>query len=246
MLDAIFKRSDEFLLALEPTIRPGCIVVPQARNQELSYNHDEWLGDIEQAASHFVNRLNTEQEVIGELTTWVWMDWDMPTETRMSTVCHPQWNNDSDIETPSTFFPSSIHWSANDYPNISFIDSSSLVIYGCSSYIDHGGIEWLALNPQIAISLGWYPSGKGAFQWVNKKGNVMVESLYWKDGPISRLPPKMDDICSNGWLVVASHEAIDKIRRAYGEAIKLNGVIRSYKSDTYTPNKVTYQQRFNW
>ncbi|WP_198043645.1 tetratricopeptide repeat protein [Ketobacter nezhaii] len=246
LLDAIFKRSDEFLLALNPTIRPECIVVPQARNREISHNHDEWLGDIEQAFSHFVISLNTGQEILGELTTWVWMDWDMPTETRMSTVCHPQWNNNADIETPFALFPSMMNWSANDYPDISSTNDPSLVIYGSGSYIDHGGLEWLALNPSVGYSLGWSLSQKGLFQWVNEKGDIMVESVYWKDGPISRLPPKMDDICSNGWLVVASHEAVEQIREVIGEAARVNIVTRSYGKGSYEPTTNSVQKRCRW
>ena len=121
-----------------------------------------------------------------------------------------------------------MHWSASDYPEISATDEPSLVIYGTGSYIDHGGLEWLALNPSIGFSLGWSLSPEGIFRWIDENGEIMIESIYWKDGPISRQPPKMDDICSNGWLVVASPEAIDKIREVIGEVVRVNAVVRSY------------------
>ena len=246
LLDVIFKRSDELLLALEPAIRPECIATPQARDRDISHNHDEWLGDIEQAISQFVSSIETGKEIIGEITSWVWLDWDTPTEIRMSTICHPEWNSEADIKSPSALFPSMMHWSASDYPDISVTNEPSLVIYGSGSYIDRGGLEWLALNPAIGSSLGWFLSSEGLFRWVDEKGDLMVESICWKDGPISRQPPKMDDICSNGWLVVASDEAIEKIREVIGEAVKVNAVVRSYGRGTYDPATMSTQQRANW
>ncbi len=67
-----------------------------------------------------------------------------------------------------------------------------------------------------------------------------------KYAPISRQPPKMDDICSNGWLVIASHSATEKIREVIGEATKVNAVIRSYGRGTYDPITSAIQQRVNW
>ncbi|MBE3709814.1 hypothetical protein HJ210_22715 [Vibrio parahaemolyticus] len=246
LLRAIFKRSDELLLGLEPAIRPECIVVPKAKDRDVSHNHDEWLGSIEQGITQFVARIDTGKQIIGELTTWSWLDWDLPTEVRMSTVCHPEWNDDVEVTSPYAFFPSMKHWSASDYPKITFADEPSLVIYGTGAYIDHGGLEWLALNPAIGFYLGWSVSDEGLFRWINEKGDVMVESIYWKDGPVSRQPPKMDDICSNGWLVIASHSATKKIREITGEATKVNAVIRSYGRGTYNPITRAIQQRVNW
>lgn len=246
LLDAMFKRSDDLLLVLEPDVRPEYIVIPEAKNRDIPHNHDEWLGKIKQAVSLFSSSIETGQEIIGELTNWSWLDWDLPTETRLSTICHPEWKNYIDIKSPSALFPSMMHWSASDYPKITFTDDPSLVIYGSGAYIDHGGLEWLALNPSIGFFLGWSVSNEGLFRWINEKGDVMVESIYWKDGPVSRQPPKMDDICSNGWLVIASHTAIDKIREVIGEATKVNAIIRSYGRGTYDPKTTSIQQRINW
>lgn len=246
LLRDIFKRSDELLLELEPGIRPKCIVVPQTKDREISHRHDEWLGDIEQGLTQFVDSIDTGKKIIGELTTWSWLDWDLPTEIRMSNVCHPELNNDVDITSPSVLFPSMMHWSAIDYPEITATREPSLVIYGSGSYIDHGGIEWLALNPSIGFYLGWSISENGLFRWVDDNGNTMVESIYWKDGPVSRQPPKMDDIPSNGWLVIASDKAVEKIREVTGEAIKVNAVVRSYGRNTYEPDTTFIQQKINW
>ncbi|WBA58356.1 hypothetical protein O7C57_07230 [Providencia sp. 21OH12SH02B-Prov] len=246
LLRTIFKRSDELLLKLEPAIRPECIVVRKAKDRDIPHNHDEWLGNIEQGITQFVDRIDTGKQIVGELTTWRWLDWDLPTEVRMSTVCHPEWNDDVEITSPYDFFPNMMHWSAIDYPEITATREPSLVIYGTGTYIDHGGVEWLALNPSIGLFLGWSVSDEGVFRWINEKGDVMVESIYWKDGPISRQPPKIDDICSNGWFVIASDEAVEKIKEVIGEAIKVNAVIRSYGRNAYEPNIAFIKQRVNW
>lgn len=246
LLNSIFQRCDKLLLTLEPTTRPDYIITPKASDREIPHNHDEWLEGINNAFPLFVDRVETGNEILGELTSWVWLDWDMPTEVRMSTICQPEWNNDIATQSPSGLFPSMMHWSASDYPEISATDEPSLVIYGSVSYADHGGMAWLALNPSIGFSLGWSVSTEGLFRWVDVKGEVMVESIYWKDGPMERQPPKMDDICSNGWLVVASPDAIEQIRKGIGEAERMNTVVRSYGRGTYDPKTISSQQRYNW
>lgn len=246
LLNAIFRRSDETLLSLDPLTRPEYIYAPQAKDLDVSQNHEDWLGEIEQAISRFADCTDTEQKIIGELTTWAWLDWDIPTEVRMSTICHPDWQIDTDINSPYVLFPSMMHWSANDYPEIIVTDEPSLVVYGSGAYIDQGGLDWLALNPALGFHLGWSLSSAGLFRWVDKNGEVMVESIYWKDGPISRQPPKMDDICSNGWVVTASKSAIEQIREMIPEVVKLNVVTRSYGRDHYNPTISTIQERIHW
>lgn len=246
ILKLIFKCGDQRLLAVEPCVRPECIVIPKVKDRDITHNHDVWLDDIEQAFRHIITCIGPELEIIGELTTWVWLDWDKPTEIRMSTICHPDWNNEVDIKSPSKLFPSKMHWSADEYPDNTVTNKPSLVIYGSDSYIDHGGYDWLALNPAIGISLGWSFSSEGLFRWVDENDNLMAESIYWKDGPISRQPPKLDDICSNGWLVVVTQKAADQIRKVIGEAVKVDAVVRSYGKGTYNPKSICAQKRSIW
>ena len=114
-------------------------------------------------------------------------------------------------------------------------------------HVDFGGTKWLAFNPDIGISLGWSISPNGLFQWVDKSGEIMVESIFWKDGPIDRKLPKPDNVCSDGWLVVATQSAVNAIRKlTEEETIKINTVIRSYEENPYSPYYETAEVRSKW
>ncbi len=181
-----------------------------------------------------------------ELTEWCWLDWDKPIETRLSMVCHSGLPHSNTPQSASSFFPFRMHWAAKDYPYIEDIQEPSLIIYGSPGYVDLGSTEWLALNPIIGNLLGWSVASKGLFRWVNGSGELMVESIFWKDGPIIRQPPKTDDACSDAWLVVATPKAVDKIQQLTGEIIKINAVIRSYGKNPYALKTKTAEERNQW
>ncbi len=84
----------------------------------------------------------------------------------------------------------------------------SIVLRNNPRIYDSPGGEWLALNPKVGNSLGWNLSEEGFFRWVNDEGKIMVESIWWMDGNIDQAPPHFDDEVGEGWLVLASKEAL--------------------------------------
>ncbi|NQZ64836.1 MAG: hypothetical protein HRT59_22920 [Crocosphaera sp.] len=229
LLATIVLRTDNKLLNLMPQSRPDYIIIPNLEESELNSDRKEWIEKIDINSPYFVTDNEVGRCVLGELSKWVWLDWAVPTEIRMTMICSPDYSAQYEVEGPSSFFPHSLYWNSEDYPHNLYDNPHSLVIYGSGSYIDHGNSKWIALNPHIGISLGWSVSEDGLFRWVNNVGDVMVESFCWKDGPINRHPPKMDDICSEGWLVLASPEAEQAIRKHVHSAIKKCSVVREVK-----------------
>jgi len=245
-LRKIFEGTDSYMLSIVPIIKPNFINIYNSENRNYMHDHEKWLIDINNSLKLFNKTDNQDHAILGELTKWCWLDWEKPTETRLSMVCHNQWQ---DWDTPiyaSSFFPSKIHWKAEDYPKIDNIQEPSLVIYGSPIYVDLGGTKWLALNPVIGHSLGWTISSSGLFRWVNSTGEIMVESIFWKDGPIGRQAPKMDDVCSDGWLVVASKSAVESIKKLTGQTIKIDAVVRSYGKNPYSLTTRTTESRNRW
>ncbi|NOY73917.1 MAG: hypothetical protein GXP14_16375 [Gammaproteobacteria bacterium] len=245
-LESIFMRSDSYMLPVKPIERPDYIDVPDAKDRDLLHHNNEWLDTISESLLLFRTSYNNDQIILGELTKWCWLGWEKPTETRLSMVCHNEWPNWGTPHYASSFFPHKMCWAAKDYPNIEGIREPSLVIYGSPAYVDLGGTKWLALNPAIGFSLGWSISSDGLFRWVDSSGELMVESIFWKDGPVGRQPPKMDDVCSDGWLVVATLKAVDAIRQLTGEAIKIDAVIRSHGKNPYALEVETIENRNQW
>ena len=58
----------------------------------------------------------------------------------------------------------------------------------------------------------------------------MVESIWWKDGPINRITYH-DDECSEGWIVLASMNAYEIIRRTLQSIVRLKAVVRKCKKE---------------
>ncbi len=231
-LETFFRSSDRYMLSVEPIERPDFIEVPNAKDREQLQRHEDWVKTAEEALSLFHTLDKYDRIILGELTKWCWIDWEKPTETRLSMVCHNEWPNWDTPKNVFSFFPNKMTWRADNYPDIKGIDELSLVIYGLPVNVDLGAVEWLAFNPIVGKALGWSFSPDGFFRWIDKSGEIMVESIFWKDGPIGRRPPKMDDVCSDGWLVVATPKAVDLIRQLTGKIIKIDAVVRCYGNNS--------------
>ena len=72
--------------------------------------------------------------------------------------------------------------------------------------------RWAALNANFARALDWYPSAQEPFHWEDAAGATTVKSVYWRDGWIWLEPPRFESL-GEGWLVLATQEAVDAIRR---------------------------------
>ncbi|HZT42400.1 MAG TPA: hypothetical protein VFA07_09420 [Chthonomonadaceae bacterium] len=66
---------------------------------------------------------------------------------------------------------------------------------------------WIALNPTIGKHLGWRLSDKGIFSWVNASDEIMVESIWWRDGWTEMRPPHSFHTLGEGWLILCSPDA---------------------------------------
>lgn len=246
VLKKTFKRADTSTLDRIPTQKPEFIFIPGPEGEKDFWKHEEWSSKASSALGHLNDRTTDHMFILGEITKWRYLDWKRPTEIRMSTIGHKAWSQEETPEDPSSFFPWRGYWSADEYPKFNSIHKPSLVIYGSPDSIDHGGTSWLAFNPGIAFQLGWNMSPQGLFRWENSSGDIMVESLFWKDGPIEREPPKFE-ICSNGWLVIASKEAVDKILEFMGDsALKIDIVNRNYGDNPYQLHSMSAESRSIW
>src|SRR5690606_4886350 len=117
---------------------------------------EEWLDGRAAALEVFATRLDTGYRVAAELSQFKAWDWSVPTEYRFSLACHPGWPHPDELRGAFDFFPYESIWNASDYPNLYGARKfPALVVYGHSHQVAIGGMEWLALNPAVAMSLGW-------------------------------------------------------------------------------------------
>ncbi|ADE17039.1 hypothetical protein Nhal_4033 (plasmid) [Nitrosococcus halophilus Nc 4] len=229
-LEGWFRRHDSALSLREPIARLECIHMPSPRIMG-PYPDTAWVEKGAEAIEVFVPILANGFVVLGELTCIRSLDWKTPTEYRFSMVCHPDWPTPGQIDSADQFFPWCSDWNVCDYPKLSGADEPSTVIYGRPYQVDWGGGNWLALNPSLALALGWQLASEGLFRWIDSNGELMAESLWWMDGPIDRSPPRIDEVCGEGWLVIATNRAVDIISRAVGQAKWVGAVLRQYRGD---------------
>jgi hypothetical protein len=90
-------------------------------------------------------------------------------------------------------------------------NEKQLVVFNTERQLAGPTYRWAAINAKFARSLGWRPSESTPFEWVDSSGKVMVKSVYWRDGWIWLKPPRFETL-SEGWVVLATAEAVDAIR----------------------------------
>ena len=220
---------EPILSLVEPSMRPLEIRIPTSDNVG-TYPRKDW-GDIGQESLPLLpGRLENNRFILAELTRIVHFEWEMPAEYCFSMICQKDWPEPDDLQDAHDFFPFSSLWHAGSYPNLK--DASEwpcIAILAKPLQVEFGGMEWLAINPVIPLRLGWKLSKDGLFRWLDSEDAIAVESVWWKDGPIHRTPPRFREVCSEGWLVAASGKAADDISKVIGQAIHLRAIVRRYK-----------------
>jgi hypothetical protein len=230
------------LANLVPQARPKSIRNPDMPESFTSRNG--WVNNHEEAFNFFVDYLDDGFAVVGELSRFNEWDWKVPTELRLAMACHPDWPVSPDDEVNAyNFFPSRYFWKAKNYPILPRAERfPSLVVRGHSRQELLGASEWLAFNPAIAIRLGWFLSDDGIFRWVDEKGQIMVESRRWQDGPMDRQPPRTHEITGEGWLVVASIEAQARIQ----DNISPLGIIKAVRRNIGKDDQESPLESHGW
>ncbi|HOJ11791.1 MAG TPA: hypothetical protein PK733_14525, partial [Clostridiales bacterium] len=257
LIDAAFLDTSDFmgliihdpvLSVTKPVPRPVEVLLPEIVDKEHFFQKEDWMKKGREDLSLILNCMDNGNIILGELSRFINLNWEKPTEYRLSMVCHPDWPELLDIEDAYNFFPYSSGWYAREYPYLDNVANKfSAVIYSQPLQVEIGKTEWLAFNPCLAFHLGWKLSTEGLFRWVNKNGEIMVESIYWKDGPINRLPPRMAEICSEGWIVAASKKAAELISNRIGNAIYLKALVRQHSNrDERDVSRNSITQREKW
>lgn len=188
---------------------------PQERPTEFSALEWSWRDEQaqrwlqgEQAAdwSHYPDSMQGYQ-IIGERSWFIRPEWTWPREERRRGLVvgplEPGAESrclDSDRELTYEYYLKGI---AQDHGQLIVMNSERQMI--------GPAYRWAAINSNFARALGWRPSDITPFQWVDCSGSLTVKSVYWKDGWIWLEPPSFDSL-GEGWVVLATNEAIKAIR----------------------------------
>lgn len=220
---------DPTLSLLTPVPRPPEIVMPNGEEMG-SYPRKDWVNSGAEAFPLVLDTLSDGRIVLGELSRFVNLDRERPQEDRWAMICHVDWPSSDTLDDALKFFPSSSEWFAWDYP---YLEESQLwpstIICGYRFQVELTVKDWLAIHPDIPLSLGWRLATDGLFRWVDAEGAIMVESIRWQDGSIHNHSLRLGEVSAEGWLVVASPQAVELIAQAVGPAVRLSVIFRQYR-----------------
>ena len=220
---------DPILSLLTPAPRPPEIVVPNGEEMG-PYPRKDWVNSGAEAFPLVLDTLSDGRIVLGEFSRFVNLDWERPQEDRWAMICHVDWPGPDTLDDALKFFPSRSEWFAWDYPHLAKSQAwPSTIIRGYRYQVELTANDWLAMHPDIPLSLGWRLATEGLFRWVDAKGAIMVESIRWQDGSIHHHSPRLREVSSEGWLVVASSQAVELIAQAVGPAVRLSVILRRYR-----------------
>ena len=93
------------------------------------------------------------------------------------------------------------------------LNDPRIIVFNSGIYLISSAHKWIAINSNFARRLGWFLSNDESFAWFDSNGELMVKSVYWKDGWIWVKPPRFDTL-GEGWLVLASKKGLEARRKA--------------------------------
>lgn len=224
---------DAAMLLGQPAPRPeGIPLIP-----EMAWDRpdrDGWVMRADDGLASLAERLGDGRVVLGERTEAADLFWKRPTEVREAAV-----RTAGTIILPGEAgIFGKVPWGTfiEDYGQVT--DRAvplPVVLHHDGWGLDTPGPDWLALNPEVARRAGWRLAVGGWFRWVDGDGKIMVESVWWQDGTTDHQPPHTDQ-AGEGWLVVASAEALESIARRCGPLERAGRISRQVGREAHGTN----------
>jgi len=213
------------MLLRDPVNRPAEIL-PIAGREKFGGKDETWLNGVAAAAPCAVRKMADGRTVLAEETKLKRLDWETATERRLSSL---HWVSSSAERDSEELFGRVFNAQVNRYSKLGEeeVEKSPVIRHDAYSY-DSPGVHWLALNPCAGRQCGWKISNTDHFRWIDDNEGTMVESIWWVDGLVDQSPPHFEEEVGEGWLVVASAEAVSAIEASCGAMKRRIKVTRSY------------------
>lgn len=215
---------DPGLSSLLPEPRPEWILKPSS-DQMGDYPRKDWDICSHENLSMVLDRLSDGRLVLGEWSRFVKQDWGQPEEVRCSMLVPSSWPAPDANE---VFFLGRASWRAIDYPNLYDFPGPSkfpFLVFKAWGWFTNG--DWFALNPSLGYSMGWEVASDGLFRWIDRRGETMVETLWWQDGCLHYYEPHHhNEVCAEGWLVLASEKAASELEKRIPWLVRMSKVSR--------------------
>lgn len=209
--DSFYPIYDPHLELCQPTERPAELTAMEWRisggegQAWLSGERADSWGDYPESVQGF--------HIIGERTWFIRPEWEWPREERhRGVVIGPL-----DSAGRRQRLESRYELTYKTYLSGLGQDNEQLIFVNSERQLTGPAYRWAAINSKFARALGWQPLEHAPFHWTDSSGATMVKSVYWKDGWIWLEPPRFESL-GEGWVVLATPEAIDTMRRSAPKA----------------------------
>lgn len=230
--DRIFRINDPKLSLFDPLERPNTIKKSYIEEKDPIYNSDSYekWHKIEEKDFLKIQIKSEDNYILAEQSILIFTDRERITEIRNSKFIFDKTNIPDNM---NSFYHRILPTSIEEYPNLKTEDKcTDLILENMMIHSMTNNSNWLAFNPMIGNDLGWKLSETGMFRWVDDTGNMMVETIWWQDGLKNSYNLTHDEV-GEGWLVIASKEAIKKIIDKFGNISQIKGIKR-YKEYEYS------------
>ena len=198
------------------------------KRRHASHVASDWVEDITSSPLLQRQELSVyppDCTVIGEYSLVRSLNWGTATETYMAHLTSDQLSED---EAEDDIFGVAFNQLTSAYYTLGGLGLRSLVVrhrpylhYPLKSW-------WLAFNPVLARYLGWQPAPDHLFGWQDQAHNLLIKSAYWVNGNIEMPPPRLESEAGEGWLVLASANALAQLRKLTGPLFIEKRLTRSH------------------
>jgi hypothetical protein len=221
----ITRRYDPGLLFIQPQKRP-LDIHPIGNENEYSLLDKRWVHGIEESALYMNSHACGEHIILAEETKFKGFSAYSPTETRRRKVFPGSISNSKASLDVEKFFPLIARQYVREYAAMRVQETPEPIILRHAPYgYDTAAADWLALNPAIGYALGWQLDENGLFKWIDHNGRLMVESIWWMDGHVSQYRVQSSSVVGEGWLVVATPEAMVQLRD-YDHSLRIQWLVQ--------------------
>jgi energy-coupling factor transporter ATP-binding protein EcfA2 len=215
-LSRILIRHDPAFILERPIRRPSYIEpIGSTPHDQTNFIRipDDWISRASESLEFLKSRSSDDRIIVAEQTQLRYLDEDWPAEERITlirgTLPEHIWNDFEPEKGNPPFYRVFKEQTAN-YLNIN-APVDHLIISNNPHDFETPGGWWLALNPAVGHALNWQSVGGGWFRWVDQRGNIVVESIWWQDGPVQSYNPHLREEVGAGWLVLMTEKGFQQV-----------------------------------
>jgi len=225
-LEHILRCHDPTMVFVEPCAKPDEIA-PLVGGDEYGHFREDWPLEVGASLALAARQMGDGQTILAEHTELRSLGRPGPRETRRSCIhpcsmvlSSPERDYDTTCRTVLKRLVTEYHALDREW------DPVPLIIHNRDYGFLTPGPQWLALNPMVARELGWRPSDEALLAWTDDDGVLMVHTVWWRQGQPNAWGYSHDEV-GEGWLVLASPEAISTVEATLGELRRAIVVERS-------------------